>query len=137
MLTSTWKAAGLLALAALAGGALGSAVTLRIGARGDHGDRGRGYAWYVEMLHRELRLTPAQEDSVRAILARRDGAMDSIWAEMRPRIDAARGAIRAEIATQLTPGQQEQYRRLTARLDAERQARRDRDAQNKSKGPSH
>lgn len=131
-MTSTWKAALLLGLAALAGGAVGSAATLRL-TRGDHGDRGRGYTWYVDLLTRELKLTAPQQDSVRAILARRDGAMDSLWAEMRPRIDAARNAIRAEIATQLTPAQQEQYHQLTARLDAERQARRDKEAQDKHK----
>jgi Spy/CpxP family protein refolding chaperone len=136
MLTSTWKAAGLLALAAVAGGALGSAVTLKAVAS-QREDHGHGYSWYVELLHRELKLTPDQEDSVRAILARRDSAMDSIWAEVRPRIDAARSAIRAEITTRLTPEQQGAYRQLTARLDAERQARRDKDAQDKSKGSKH
>ena len=136
MLTSTWKAVALLALAAGAGGVVGSAVTARVVHREREG-RGHGYGWYVDLLDRELHLSDAQRDSVRAILQRREGSMDSILAEMRPRIDAARTVIRGEIALQLTPGQQERYRQLTARLDAERQTRREKEARDKSKGSNH
>jgi hypothetical protein len=135
MLTSTWKAVALLALAAGAGGVVGSAVTARVVHREREGRH--GYGWYVDLLDRELRLSGTQRDSVRAILQRREGSMDSILAEMRPRIDAARNVIRGEIAMQLTAEQQERYRRLTARLDAERQTRREKEAQDKSKGSNH
>ncbi|HXI21023.1 MAG TPA: hypothetical protein VNH46_08065, partial [Gemmatimonadales bacterium] len=83
---------------------------------------GHGSARYVSLLHRKLGLTPAQEDSVRAILRRHRNAMDSLWQEIGPRLDARREAIRAEIRLQLTPEQQQRYARLTAQLDSERKA---------------
>jgi Spy/CpxP family protein refolding chaperone len=122
MQTGTWKAVGMLALAAAAGGVVGSAITANA-SRDERGGRGHGPTWYIDLLDKELRLTPVQRDSVRAILDRREGAMDSILAEMRPRIDAARQVIRTEISGQLTAEQQEKYRQLTARIDAERKER--------------
>lgn len=122
MQTGTWKAVGMLALAAAAGGFVGSAITANA-SRDERGGRGHGPTWYIDMLDKELQLSPVQRDSVRAILDRREGSMDSILAEMRPRIDAARQAIRSEISGQLTPEQQEKYRQLTARIDAERKER--------------
>jgi hypothetical protein len=65
---------------------------------------------------------------VRAILQRREGSMDSILAEMRPRIEAARAVIRSEISTQLTPEQARRYQDLTARLDAERKEKNKRES---------
>lgn len=122
MQTGTWKAVSLLALAAIAGGVVGSVITLGIN-KGNHESHGHGSTWYIELLDRELKLNPAQRDSVRAILDRRQGSMDSILAEMRPRIEAARGVIRNEISGQLTTEQQKLYVELTARLDAERKAK--------------
>lgn len=130
MQTGTWKAAGMLAVAAIAGGLVGSAITARaVGS--DHENRGHGPTWYIDLLDQELKLTPVQHDSVRAILDRRAGSMDSILAEMRPRIDAARQVIRSEINGQLTPAQQQQYRALTDRLDAERKERQQRESKQK------
>lgn len=122
MQTGTWKAVSLLALAAVAGGVVGSVITLGIGKSG-HETHGHGSSWYIDLLDHELKLNAAQKDSVRAILDRRQGSMDSILAEMRPRIEAARGVIRNEISGQLTPEQQKLYVDLTARLDAERRAK--------------
>lgn len=130
MQTGTWKAAGMLALAALAGGFVGSAITAR-SRGGDRDDHGHGPTWYIDLLDKELTLTPVQHDSVRAILDRRAGSMDSILAEMRPRIEAARQVIRSEINGQLTPAQQQQYRALTDRLDAERKERQQRESKQK------
>lgn len=130
MRTGTWKAVGLLALAAGVGGVVGSAITANA-SREEHGGRGHGPTWYVDLLGRELELSPAQRDSVRAILDRREGSMDSILAEMRPRIDSARQVIRREISGQLTPEQQEKYRQLTARLDAERREKAQRESKRK------
>jgi Spy/CpxP family protein refolding chaperone len=127
MLTSTWKAVALLALAAAAGAAAGSVVTAWAGRESREG-HGRGYGWYVGLLDRELDLSDAQRDSVRAILQRREGSMDSILAEMRPRIEAARAVIRSEISTQLTPEQARRYQDLTARLDAERKEKNKRES---------
>lgn len=133
MMTSTWKAAALLALAAVAGGSAGSAWT----ARRSEGPERRGYGWYIELLRNELDLTGAQEDSVRAILRRRDQTMDSLWAEIRPRFDAARSAVRAEIAGQLTTAQQTRFAEVGARLDAERQERQRREQAAKKKDTEH
>ncbi len=130
MQTGTWKAVGMLALAAMVGGVVGSAITARAG-REERGGRGHGPTWYIDLLDRELQLSPVQRDSVRAILDRREGSMDSILAEMRPRIDAARQVIRAEISGQLTAAQQEKYRALAARLDAERRERAQRESKRK------
>jgi Spy/CpxP family protein refolding chaperone len=127
MLTSTWKAVALLALAAAAGAAAGSVVTARAGREGREG-HGRGYGWYVDLLDRELDLSDAQRDSVQAILKRREASMDSILAEMRPRIEAARAVIRNEIGAQLTPDQARRYQDLTARLAAERKEKSKRES---------
>jgi Spy/CpxP family protein refolding chaperone len=127
MRTGTWKAVGVLALAAVAGGVVGSAVTVGLG-RGGREGHGHGSGWYIDLLDRELQLTAAQRDSVRAILDRRQGSMDSILAEMRPRIEAARAVIRHEISGQLTPEQQKMYVDLTARLDAERRDKNQRES---------
>jgi hypothetical protein len=78
MQSSTWKAGLLLALVAIAGGAVGSVVTIQA-MHGRHGGGRRGGDWYVELLNHELKLTPAQRDSVLAILARHHNDMDSIW----------------------------------------------------------
>jgi Spy/CpxP family protein refolding chaperone len=127
MKTGTWKAVGMLALAAGAGGVVGSAITANA-SRDEHGGRGHGPTWYIDMLDRELKLTPVQRDSVRAILDRREGSMDSILAQIRPRIDSARQIIRSEISGQLTAEQQEKYRQLTAKLDAERKEKAQRES---------
>lgn len=130
MQTGTWKAVGMLALAAAAGGVVGSAITANA-SREERGGRGHGPTWYIDLLDKELKLSPVQRDSVRAILDRREGSMDSILAEMRPRIEAARQVIRSEISGQLTPEQQEKYRQLTAKLDAERKEKAQRESKHK------
>jgi Spy/CpxP family protein refolding chaperone len=138
MTTSTWKAVALLVLAAAVGGAAGSVLTARAACGKGGADCHRhGNAWYVALLDRELKLSAAQRDSVRAILRRRDASMDSIWTEMRPRIDAARNSIRTDISQVLTPEQQGRYRDLTARLDAERAERMRRDKAATQKDTTH
>lgn len=76
---------------------------------------------YVELMDREVRLTAAQRDSVRAILRRHHDGMQQIFAAIEPRIDSLKETIRAEVRTQLTSEQMSAYERLTTRLDAERQ----------------
>src|SRR2546422_9884261 len=61
------------------------------GARGVH-----------SFLKRELDLTPAQEDSVRAIFERHRPQMEALWRDTRPRFDSLRAAVDSEIAAQLT-----------------------------------
>ncbi len=125
--TDTWKAVTLLLVAAVAGGTIGSLVTARALGRG--GDRGHhGSERYVNLLQRELDLTPSQHDSVVAILDRHRRAMDSMWSEWRPRMDARREAIRADVGRLLTTEQQARYQALTDRLDAERREKSKRDS---------
>ena len=78
---------------------------------------------YVDRLSTDLALTPAQRDSVAAILERYDDAMHELWNEVRPRMDTIRLDIRERIMTVLTPDQQEAYRALTQRIDSVRAAR--------------
>jgi hypothetical protein len=127
MQSSTWKAGLLLALVAIAGGAVGSVVTIQA-MHGRHGGGRRGGDWYVELLNHELKLTPAQRDSVLAILARHHNDMDSIWNQFGARLDQMRDTIRAEVRVQLTPEQVTRYREVTARLDAERRDMTKRDS---------
>lgn len=130
MLTSTWKAAALLGLAVLAGGAAGSALTSRSDAcTSDTKPKAPGEG-FVSMLTEELTLTPSQQDSVRAVLARHQPAMDGLWEEIRPRVDSVRTIIRSEIAPHLTTEQQPKFAALTARLDAERREQREKNKRN-------
>lgn len=128
MQSGSWKAGLLLALVALAGGAVGSAVTVQV-THGRHGAGGRrGAEWYLELLDQELKLTPAQRDSVRAILARHHDDMDSIWNQFGTRLDQMRDTIRAEVRVHLTPEQLTRYKAVTDRLDAERRDMTKRDS---------
>lgn len=122
MQSSTWRAGLLLGLVALAGGAAGSALTVQAmhARHGSGGGQRRGGDWYVELLDRELKLNDVQRDSVRAILRRHRGDMDSIWGQLNTRLDQMRDTIRAEVRVQLTPEQLTRYAEVTARLDAER-----------------
>ncbi|HEY7681187.1 MAG TPA: hypothetical protein VH879_00975 [Gemmatimonadales bacterium] len=130
MQTSTWRAVILLLLAALCGGAVGSAVTARvIGHRLERPEGpGHGTEWYVAMLTRELSLSGTQQDSVRAVLRRRRAPMDSVMAALRPGMDRMRDSIRGDIRTLLTPTQQARFAEVTARLDAHRRNQMKRDS---------
>jgi hypothetical protein len=126
MLTSTWKAGAMLVLAMVVGGAAGSALTSRSDAcKGTAQKSSAPGEGFVALLTEELALTPSQQDSVRAVLARRQGAMDALWEEIRPRVDSVRTIIRSEIAPHLTADQQPKFAALTARLDAERREQRE------------
>jgi hypothetical protein len=80
----------------------------------------RGSERTVLLLTGELDLTPAQQDSVRAVFARYKGAMDEVWRDVRPRFDSVRALVRADVMTHLTPAQQTRYRELIAKKDEER-----------------
>ena len=79
----------------------------------DH-DRGkrRGPDAMVDHLGRELDLTPAQRESVRAIFARHRPETEALWAQVRPRFDSIKTKVRAEIDAQLTPEQRARHQRL-------------------------
>lgn len=129
MRPDTWKAAGMLLLAALAGAAGGSILTSRLHSHerpGSHSHHGSD--WYVELLEDELELTEVQEDSLRAVLSRHRQKIDAMYAELGPRMDAMRDTIRADVRRLLTPEQQQRYQAVTARLDRERQDKNQRDS---------
>jgi hypothetical protein len=130
MQTSTRKAVALLLIAGALGGALGSAITARVGSHhhDGRGGPGRGSDWYVDLLRRELDLNPTQQDSVRAILKHHRREMDSIYATLTVPMAAMRETIRSEVRAMLTPDQQQRYVAVTARLDAERRERMKQDS---------
>lgn len=71
----------------------------------------------VAYLAGELDLTPAQQDSVKAVFARYRPAMDSIWAAVHPRFDSVRARVRADVMPHLSPDQQARYRELIVKMD--------------------
>ncbi len=111
-------AVALLAAVFLAGGAAGWA--LRESSDHDSRGRGRGPDAMVAYLTRELKLTPAQSDSVRAIFARHRPEIEALWAQVRPRFDSIKTRVRTEIDTQLTPEQRAQHRRLVEEAEHHR-----------------
>ena len=70
-------------------------------------------------------LTPAQRDSIQAVLDRHQPAMDSLWELIRPQFQSERQAIRKAINGLLTPEQQAKYLEVQ-RQDSLRRAERDR-----------
>src|SRR5258705_505154 len=80
--------------------------------RGKCSPPGRGPAAMVAYLARELDLTPAQADSVRAIFARHRPEIEALGAQVRPRFDSIKTVVRAEIDAQLTPEQRAKHQRL-------------------------
>jgi Spy/CpxP family protein refolding chaperone len=113
-----WAVATLLAIF-VAGGLVGWGIGTRTGHRGDGGPRwGRGREGGVHsFLKRELDLTPAQEDSVRAIFARHRPQMEALWRQMRPRFDSVRAEIVTEISGQLTPTQRTKFQEVERRME--------------------
>ncbi len=117
-------AAGLLFATFAVGLAVGGAVSA---ARGDaDGDfrehRGRRTS-YAERLQEDLALQPAQRESVKVILERRQTAMQELWREAAPRFDTLRAQIRGEIMGLLDEAQQARFQELIARSDSARAAR--------------
>lgn len=100
----------------------------------DREDRPRGRRGpdaMVAYLGRELDLSPAQRDSVRAIFARHKPETEALWAQVRPRFDSIKARMRAEIDAQLTAAQREQHQRL---IDKAEHHRRERADSTKAKG---
>ena len=78
-------------------------------------DRARGVDRLLHGLNEDLRLTPGQRDSVRAILDRHWARMSAAWEAVRPRFDSMRAETDSEVIRQLTPDQQVKYRDYMAR----------------------
>ena len=126
MTRSRTGALALLIAAFVLGGLVGGAATSMADRRShktkaDHPPR----PTYVERLGAELSLTPAQMDSVRAVLQRHQPAMDSIWESIRPLMASERQSIRNHITALLTPEQQTRYLELQ-RQDSLRREERER-----------
>jgi Spy/CpxP family protein refolding chaperone len=116
-----WAIALLLAVF-IAGGAAGWAAPAWLRRGGPR--MGRSPTAMAQFLARRLDLSPAQQDSVRAILVRSNAQQQAIWGEVRPRFDSLRSAVRAEINALLTPEQRERHKRLLDELE-HRHDRRD------------
>ena len=127
---SKLAAVALLAAVFLAGGLAGWGGH-EAAERDDRGTKGRrGPDAMVAYLGRELELTPAQRDSVRAIFARHRPETEALWAQVRPRFDSIKARVRAEIDAHLTPAQRERHQRL---IDKAEHHRRERDDSTKGK----
>jgi hypothetical protein len=72
-------------------------------------------------LDRELRLTPAQRDSVHAVLERHSTRMAAVWDTIRPRFAAMRAELDSEVIRHLTPDQQIKYRDHVTRYRHQRE----------------
>jgi len=109
--STTWAVAFLVATfaAGLAVGAGGRALWVRY-ASAAAPERGRGLDRMMDELNQELRLDPAQRDSVRAIVQRHRTRMTAVWETVRPRFDSMRAQMDSEVARQLTAEQQAKYR---------------------------
>lgn len=120
---SKLAAVGLLAAVFLAGGLAGWGGREATGR--DRGRGRRGPDALVSYLSRELDLSSAQRDSVRAIIARHRPETDALWAQVRPRFDSIKTRMRAEIDAQLTPSQRVKHQQLIDRDEHHRMERED------------
>jgi Spy/CpxP family protein refolding chaperone len=118
---SRFRALVLLAAVLLAGLALGwfANERSRHARRTDRRDPER----LVERMTEDLNLNSVQQDSIRAIFARRRADIDSLWADVHPRFEAIRTLTNAEIESLLTPDQRERFREEERRRDERRRGR--------------
>lgn len=116
---SHWVAAGLLTSACFVGGVAGWALNGWAAGRARH-DRDPDAT--IAYLSKQLGLSAGQQDSVRTILERRRWEMDSLWRDVRPRIDSLRTAMQVEIEEELTPAQRSHFRELMAWHERQRHA---------------
>jgi Spy/CpxP family protein refolding chaperone len=121
MISSTRRAAVLLFATFVLGIAAGAAVMAYASHPAPPPPRGRA-AWYLQHLTHNLKLTPVQQDSIKAVLDRYTPAMDSLMSEIRPRLDTVRAAMRTEITRFLDPRQQKEYEEMRQNHERERKA---------------
>ncbi|HWC74602.1 MAG TPA: hypothetical protein VG454_11770 [Gemmatimonadales bacterium] len=122
---SKLAAVGLLAAVFVAGGLAGWGGHEAADHEGRDAHGRRGPDAMVTFLSRELKLSDAQRDSVRAIFARHRPETDSLWARVRPRFDSIKARIRAEIDAQLTPEQRARHQQLIDEAEHHRKERED------------
>jgi len=125
---SKLAAVGLLAAVFVAGGLAGwggreAAERVERGP-GGMGSR-RGPDALVAYLSRELSLSAAQAESVRAIIGRHRPETDALWARVRPQFDSIKARMRAEIDAQLTPEQRTHHQQLIEQGEQHRKERED------------
>lgn len=77
-----------------------------------HEMSGRDSHHLIRGLSEQLELDSAQYAAVAAILARRQGAVDSTWRAMRPRMHATLDSTMREILGVLRPDQAAKYREM-------------------------
>lgn len=119
MMASRGRATVLLIAVFLAGVLAGAgALAMSRGPLGGHPRHGPSD--FVDRLSHDLALSPAQRDSVGAILTRRRTSMDSLWREVGPRFETLRMTVRSEIRSQLTPDQQRKFAEMNKRSDSMR-----------------
>jgi hypothetical protein len=116
---SKTKALTLLVAVLVAGGALGWFAN-EFSERGERRPRSRGVDPLVARLTKELHLTSSQEDSVRAILTRRQKDARALWQEIHPRYIGLRERAKTEIEAQLTDEQKVHYEELYQQMERER-----------------
>jgi hypothetical protein len=119
--SKTW-AVVLLAATFAAGAAVGAggrALWVRYAAAAAP-ERPRGIDRMMSELDDELRLTPPQHDSVRAIVQRHWTRMSAAWETIRPRFDSMRAGMDSEVSRHLTADQQAKYRDHVARYRHQR-----------------
>jgi len=108
LLPSWLKGTSLLAVALAAGIALGvSYERRRLSAH-----EATGAHHMMDRLHDELGLDSQQRQMIAAILARRQGALDSTWHTLQPHVRATLDSAHQEIVDVLRPEQVVKYRQI-------------------------
>jgi Spy/CpxP family protein refolding chaperone len=123
---SKLAAVGLLAAVFVAGGLAGWGGREAV----ERDERGMGPGRHgpdaiVAYLSRELGLSAAQRDSIRAIFARHRPETDALWSQVRPRFDSIKTRVRAEIDAQLTAEQRTKHQQLIDQAEHHRRERED------------
>jgi hypothetical protein len=104
------KGALVFALTLIAGVVIGMGVERRGAPR--HDGAAMRTLHLVHGLKDRLGLDSAQQDAIAAILARRQGAVDSTWHTMQPHLRATLDSALADIVGVLRPDQMERYRQM-------------------------
>lgn len=74
----------------------------------------------LQRFSKELDLTPAQRDQVKALLADQKKAMNGLMREVRPKIDAQMEVFKTNVSAVLTDPQRKKYDALNARDEKRR-----------------
>ncbi len=106
----TW-ALLLLAATFLAGAVVGSGLRALWARRAEAAaTRTHGPDRMLAALTTELGLTPAQHDSISAVLQHHWAQLYAVWQTVQPRFDSIRADMDSQVVRQLTPDQAAKYR---------------------------